>query len=321
MNKATGGLQGMAEGTLDEYGRDADDSLRDFSPAKDEREARANEPHEPHDIHRGLKGQDPRRTESPARQQSLRNKVLHCLIEGDELSSLTMSKKLRLHQSSISHVIRDMVFERLIFKTSRGYRLTNMGRVYIQYIDSFDEMLGSLNRHRDFIIDHEIGGIPTSHLAMIGLVLRCLDSMPANKMKSYHKKEFLSDRLKSSRKICAVISTIVPEQLAAALAAAKDGARIKAILSGEVLNSLKKDFFGLFDEVSKCKTVEIYANDDAKLSLVITDKNFFLGLHRLDGSYDSDNLIICDDEESMIWGMAVFDHLLKGAKRVNAFMR
>jgi len=46
-----------------------------------------------------------------------------------------------------------------------------------------------------------------------------------------------------------------------------------------------------------------------------------LGLHRLDGSYDSDNLIICDDEESMIWGMAVFDHLLKGAKRVNAFMR
>lgn len=314
----------MAEGTLDEYERDADDSQRDFSPEDDEREARAIEPnelHEPDDIHRGLKDHDPRRVESPARQQSLRMKVLHCLIEGNELNSLTMSKKLRLHQSSISHVIRDMVFERLIFKTSRGYRLTNMGRVYIQYIDSFDEMLGSLNRHRDFIIDHEIGGIPACHLAMIGLVLRGRENMPANQLKPYRKYELLCNQLKSSRKICAVLSTIVPEQLTAALTAAKNGARIRVILSGEVLNSMKKDFVGLLDEASRSKTVEIYVNDDAKISLAITDKNFFLGLHRLDGSYDSDNLIICEDEESMIWGNAVFRHLLKGAKRENAFMR
>lgn len=328
MGDAAGELQGMAEGTLDGYERDADDRLRDLSLEDAEGVAGANDPHEPHepyeahephDVHRGPESQ--RRAESPTRQQSLRMKVLHCLIEGDELSTLTMSKKLGLHQSSISHVIKDMVSERLIFKTSRGYRLTNMGRVYIRYIDNFEEMLYSLNRHRDFIIDHDIGGIPANHLAMLGLVLRGRDSMPANKMKPYHKNEFLYDRIKSSRKICAVLSTVIPEQITAAIKAANDGAMIRAILSGEVLNSLKKDFLGLFDEAIRCRTVEIYVNDDARLSLAITDRNLFLGLHRLDGSYDSDNLIICDDEDSMIWGRAVFHHLLKGARRQNAFMR
>lgn len=328
MGDAAGELQGMAEGTLDGYGRDADGSLRDLSLEDAAGEAGANEPHEPYElheahepryVHRELK--DPRKPESPTRQQSLRMKVLHCLTENDELNTLTMSKRLGLHQSSISHVIRDLVAERLIFKTSRGYRLTNMGRVYTGYLDNFDEILDSLDRHRDFIIDHEVSGIPANHLAMIGLVLRGRDSMPANKMKPYHKNEFLRDRLKSSRKICAVLSTLVPEQLAAALEAAKKGAQIKAILSREVLNSLKKDFIGLFDDALRCKTVEIYVNDDARLSLSITDRNLFLGLHRLDGSYDSDNLIICDDEDSMIWGRAVFSHLLKAARRENAFMR
>ena len=305
----------MTEGALNANKKGTDGNFRDLSPAisggDEDREDQA-------DQDRG--NARARRVESPTRPRSLRTKVLHFLIEGNEMNTLSMSKKLGVHQSSISHVIKDMIDERLIFRSSRGYRLTNMGRVYTHYMDNFDEMLGSLDRHRDFIIDHEIGGIPANHLAMIGLVLRGRDSMPANKMKPYHKNEFLRDRLKSSRKICAVLSTLVPEQLAAALEAAKKGAQIKAILSREVLNSLKKDFIGLFDEALRCKTVEIYVNDDARLSLAITDRNLFLSLHRLDGSYDFDNLIICEDEESMIWGKAVFRHLLKAARRENAFI-
>jgi predicted transcriptional regulator len=195
-----------------------------------------------------------------------------------------------------------------------------MGRVYIHYIDNFDEILGSLNRHRDFIIDHEIRSIPVSHQAMIGLVMRGRDGMPANNLKPYRKNEFLKDQLKRSRRICAVLSTIVPEQLTAAIAAAKDGARIRAILTPEVLNSLKKDFFGLFEELSKCKAVEIFINDNAKISFAIADSILFLGLHRLDGSYDSENLIICDDEGSLVWAEAVFRHFLKGAKRENSLL-
>jgi predicted transcriptional regulator len=311
----SGDLRRMTEGALNANKKGTDGNFRDLSPVisgeDEEREDQA-------DQDRG--NARARRVESPTRPRSLRTKVLHFLIEGNEMNTLSMSKKLGVHQSSISHVIKDMIDERLIFRSSHGYRLTNMGRVYTHYMDNFDEMLGSLNRHRDFIIDHEIGGIPANHLAMIGLVLRGRDSMPANTLKPYHKNRFMHDQLKESRRICAVLSTLVPEQLAAALEAAKKGAQIKAILSREVLNSLKKDFIGLFDEALRCKTVEIYVNDDARLSLAITDRNLFLSLHRLDGSYDFDNLIICEDEESMIWGKAVFRHLLKAARRENAFI-
>jgi len=309
----------MAEGTPDGSDRDTGGCLRDHSFARAGGEIDADLSYESYDGRRGPK--HPRNAESPTRHQSLRIKVLHLLMDDDDLNSLAMSKRLGLHQSSISHVIRDMIEERLIIRTARGYGLTNMGRVYIHYIDNFDEILGSLNRHREFIIDHDISSIPISHLAMIGLVLRGREGMPANNLKPYRKNDFLHDKLKRSRRICAVLSTLVPEQLTAAIAAAKDGARIEAILSPEVLNSLKKDFFGIFEEASRCESVEIYVHDYARISFAIADSILFLGLHRLDGSYDSGNLIICDDEAALIWAEAVFRHFLKGAKRENALLR
>lgn len=309
-------LHGMAEGTPDRNDRNSGGCIRDLAFSEATGEIDANESY---DVRREQK--HPRKAESPARPQSLRIKVLHLLMDDDEMNSLAMSKKLGLHQSSISHVIRDMIEERLIIRTTRGYGLTNMGRVYIHYIDNFDEILGSLNRHREFIIDHDISSIPISHLAMIGLVLRGREGMPANNLKPYRKNDFLHDKLKRSRRICAVLSNLVPEQLTAAIAAAKDGARIEAILSTEVMNSLKRDFFGIFEEASRCESVEIYVHDDARISFAIADSILFLGLHRLDGSYDSDNLIICDDEAALIWAEAVFRHFLKGAKRENALLR
>lgn len=261
------------------------------------------------------------RAEPSTRPKSLRTKVLHCLIEGDELNTLVMSKRLGVHQSSISHVIRDMIAERLIIKNSRGYRLTNMGMVYTCYFDSFNEQLGSLNKHRDFIIDHEISSIPANHLAMIGVVLRARDRMPVNNLMPYRKCEFLYSQLKRSLRIYTLASNLVPEQLTAVLEAGKKGARVKAIMSHETLNSMKRDFIGIFNEASRCKTIEIYINDDVGFSLAVTDENLFLGLHRLDGSYDFDNLIICDDEASLGWGNAVFCCLLKEAKKANEFIR
>ncbi|MDD4652213.1 MAG: DUF1724 domain-containing protein [Methanothrix sp.] len=306
----------MAKGMRDENDQDTGGCIPDltFSGAGGESDADGQ-----YDSRRGQK--HPRKAESPTRPQSLRIKVLHCLMEDDELNSLAMSKKLGLHQSSISHVIRDMIEERLIIKTARGYGLTNMGRVYIHYIDNFEEILGSLNSHREFIIDHDLSSIPVSHLAMIGLVLRGRDSMPANSLKPYRKKEFLHDQLKRSGRISAIISTLVPEQITAALEAAKSGARIKAILSPEVMSSLQRDFVGIFEETSRCESIEIYVHDDVRISFAIADSILFLGLHRLDGSYDSDNLMICDDEASLIWAEAVFRHFLKGAKRENSLLR
>jgi len=228
-----------------------------------------------------------------------------------------MSKILNIHQSSISHVIRNMIDEDLINGTSRGYRLTNMGQIYILSFNNFNTMLESLTRHKEFIINHDFSHIPANHQMMIGMLFRQRDSMPVNSLKPYYKLEYMKDHLCGSQKIFMVSSIIIPELARSMLLAARNGAEASGILSGEILHSLKTDFVGILDEAFSYETVKVYRNDNAKIFLIVTESHIFFGLHRLDGSFDLDNIIISNEEGARIWGNALFDHFLRGSEKAN----
>jgi len=258
------------------------------------------------------------RTDLPIRAQSLKIKIMRCLLEYTELNTLTISKRLNVHQSSISHEIRKMIEEKFIAKTTRGYRLTNIGQIYILSLDNFNAMLGSFSQHKDFIINHDINCIPGNHQMMMGTLFRGNDSMEVNSLKPYHKFEYLKHHLSISRKIFAASSVLIPELAKSMLQAARNGAKVKVILNGEILQSMKTDFPSILEEASSLEDVELYRNNEVKLLLIITESNLFLGLHRPDGSFDRDNIIFGEDEGAKIWGNALFNHFLTGSGKANA---
>lgn len=269
------------------------------------------------EANRGRKHDE--RTDLPIRAQSLKIKIMRCLLDYNELNSLNISKRLNIYQSSISHEIRKMIEEEFIAKTTRGYKLTNMGQIYILVVNNFIAMIESFGQHKEFIISHDIKCIPDNHQMMMGMLFQEKDRMPANSLKPYHKFEYMDHHLSISRKIFAASSVLIPELAKSMLQAARNGARVKVILSDEILQSMKTDFASIFEEASSLEDVELYRNNEVKLLLIITESNIFLGLHRPDGSFDRDNIIFCEDEGAKIWGNALFNHFLTGAGKANAF--
>jgi predicted transcriptional regulator len=194
-----------------------------------------------------------------------------------------------------------------------------MGQIYILFVNNFIAMIESFGLHKDFIINHDINCIPANHQMMMGMLFQGKDRMQVNSLKPYHRFEYMDHHLSISGKIFAVSSVLIPELAKSMLQAARNGAKVNVILTGEILQSMKTDFPGILEEASRHEDVEIYRNNEVKILLIITESNLFLGLHRPDGSFDRDNIISCEDEGSMIWGNALFNHFLTESGKANAF--
>jgi predicted transcriptional regulator len=63
-------------------------------------------------------------------------------------------------------------------------------------------------------------------------------------------------------------------------------------------------------------TLKIFLNEDLRLALTVTDKNFSLGLFSLDGDYDDNMDLISTNPQAIQWGEELFQIKLKESTRI-----
>lgn len=241
---------------------------------------------------------------------------MHCLDVENKSNTKNISIKLGVHQSSISHAIKDLISEGLAAKTDHAYELTNFGKLQISLLNDMNNTLESLMQNKDFFLTHDMDDIPINYQVGIGMICSQQERLNDDSSTPYYKQEYLVEHLSSCKEIRCIPSVITSDYAKSIANAIKTGADIEIILSDRVLQTLRRDYTRFLKDVLGCNNLKIYRIKEAKFSLWVTESNLFLGLHRSDGCYDLENIIICKSESAMEWGNMLFNHFKKKAKSV-----
>jgi predicted transcriptional regulator len=71
-----------------------------------------------------------------------------------------LSDKLGLHQSSVSHALKELMEGGLVIKKGKGYLLSNVGIIQKNAQKWMVSTLRCLKDHKDFFLSHDLRGIP-----------------------------------------------------------------------------------------------------------------------------------------------------------------
>lgn len=248
---------------------------------------------------------------------SLKIHVMHYMRGKNELNTKKLGLELDVYQSSISHVLRDLIEDGLVAKTIHGYKLTNLGEIQINLIDYLNKTLESLEENKDFFLTHNMKGIPVIYQAHIGMIYSQREYLNDDISMPYEKQEYLVEHLNNCREIRCMLSAVTSDCVKSISNSVKKGADVELILSDKIQQTLRRDYIHLLKDILVYDNLKTYRIKEVNFSLWVTESNLFLGLHRSDGYYDLENIIICKNENGLAWGNMVFNHYKNKAKFIN----
>ena len=116
--------------------------------------------------------QEPKKT-SILSSHSLTRRVLQSLDRIHPQTTRTLGQKLNLHQSSVSHTLKELLERDLVIKKGKSYCLSNLGIIEKNTLEWTGKTLRCLQDHKDFILSHDISGIPLGFQVIMGVIVDC----------------------------------------------------------------------------------------------------------------------------------------------------
>ena len=247
---------------------------------------------------------------------SMKGKVMESLDCEKPLTTKALSEKLRLHQSSVSHILKELMEEDLVTKKGKGYRLSNVGLIQRNVQDRMAKTLRCLVDHRDFFLSHDLSGIPLGFQVSMGVVSDGQEAVEKDPAMPYHMNNAIISILKQSSRFLVASSTLVPDHQLTVAQAVRDGGRLQAISSDRILQELRLQSHALKD-VSLHSRIELYRHNNVNLHLIVTESHLILALPRLDGTCDLENIIISKDREALNWGRMLYYYFQSYGEKVD----
>jgi len=250
---------------------------------------------------------------------SVRYRVLLALSEGPktlgEIHEIVGSTK-----STISHALGDLMDERLITQDSetKEYRLTNLGYMVFLQMRNITEALEVIRKFEDFWLTHDLSGIPEELLIQIGdLKDSELHTITPEYLKLPH--EVYMELIRTSkwiRGVSPILFSDYPEEfLNIAFGEDVDIELITTTAVYEKLVELSSP--EAVEKVQNLPNVRLYIIDEnPRVAFTVTDNFLSLGLFLPDGTYDMTNDLISTSERAKNWGLELFEHYKRKARRV-----
>jgi predicted transcriptional regulator len=240
-------------------------------------------------------------------RSAVRTKVMLCLLEG-YLSARDLEKKLGTRTSTILHTIKDMTEEKVVAKTPQGYALTNLGRIQALLMEELVNTITALDEHQDFWLTHDMSGIPVELQMKIGM-LDQLDVVEGDPIALLKAQDYFMEKVLDSREIWGVSPIIIPGYAEAMAIPARKGAQVDLILTDKILKIVSKEHCDLIKELMMRDNFRLYRiKNDIKVAFTVTDADLYLGLFRLDGTYDIGQDLFCRGKGAVAWGLDLFKY-------------
>lgn len=240
-------------------------------------------------------------------RSAIRTKVMLCLLAGD-LNARDLEKKLGSRVSTILHTIKDMTNDKMVAKTSQGYALTNLGRIQALILMELVNTITVLDERQDFWLTHDMSGIPVEMQMKIGM-LDQLDLVEGDPIALLRAQDYFMKKVLDSREIRGVSPIIIPGYAEAMAIPARKGAKVDLILTDKILKIVSKEYPDLIKELMGLDNFRLYRiKNDIKVAFTVTDADLYLGLFRLDGTYDIGQDLFCMGQGAVAWGLELFKY-------------
>jgi len=251
---------------------------------------------------------------------SLKGKVMDSLDCKKPFTTKALSSKLRLHQSSISHTLKELIEEDLVIKNGKAYRLSNLGVIQKNISKLIGKTLICIEEEKDFILSHDLSGIPTVFQMSIGLVCERKEAVKNDPVLPFQIEDILKPILTQARHIMIASSVIIPEHHLHVAAAVRNGARCQTATSQRIVQELQGKNLSLMDK-SNLSQIEVRIHEHINMHLIVTESHLILSLPRLDGFIDLQNVIVSKDPEALEWGRMLFYNFFYGSSQIESSHR
>ena len=249
----------------------------------------------------------------------VRFKVLLSLSEGPKTLG-EIYETVGSTKSTISHALGDLIEEGLITQdpSTKRYSLTNLGYLVFLQIRNLTEALEVIQEFQDFWLTHDLSGIPEELLIRIGdLRGSRLHATTPEYIKPPH--ETYMEMIRTSRWIRGVSPVLFSDYPREFLNMAFIGdADIEIVTTTAVYEKLL-DLTPpeVVERVRQLPNVRLYTiEENPRVAFTVTDKFISLGLFFPDGTYDMMNDLIGTGERARRWGLNLFEHYRRNARRV-----
>ena len=165
----------------------------------------------------------PRSDQTKISTDSLRAKLIDNLDPGAPIGTKALSQKLGLHQSSVSHTLKELMEEDLVTKKGKGYRLSNIGIIQRNIHNLMGKSLSFLEDHKDFFLSHDLSGIPQGFQVSMGLVDEGRMIIEKDPAMPFHANDIIIPLLAQSRNFLVASSTMVPDHQQTVARAMREG--------------------------------------------------------------------------------------------------
>ena len=196
------------------------------------------------------------------------------------------------------------------------YALTPMGRLVEPKIERAVTLMGVLQRHRGFWVEHEIEGIPLEFLNEIEHLYHTEEvrNIEEDVFAVYASFQAILRKASWIHGVSSIMSPLLADEVQVTV---MEGRPAELIVTGELARRLGDEpYRTMLEPLRGHENFKMFTSSSPiRLGLTVTDGYLSLGLYRRDtGKYDATTDLVGTDAAAVSWGERLFQHYKADAK-------
>ncbi len=215
--------------------------------------------------------------------------------------------------------IRSLENQGLIEPANYEYRLTPLGRVVAANVEGFIKLIGGIDEHRTFWLEHDLEDIPPRFLSSLG-DLYVSETLQDSTTDMFSVYSHYLEMLKGATYIHGISSTASPGIAQFLAERVITGIPVELVVSRDAVELLTREPYAKnLNELAGFPNFIIWLTDEAiRIGLTVTDKHLSFGLFKKDTDlYDSSMDLFSEDPSSVAWAEEIFSYYRERSKKVD----
>ncbi len=215
--------------------------------------------------------------------------------------------------------IRTLESLSLIESIDYEYRLTPIGRIVAESIESYISLMGGIDKHQAFLTTHDLSDIPKEFLRRIGDLYKAEVKYDATTDIFFVYRHYL-DILKDARYIHGISSAISPVLATFLAEKVAQGVPVELVVSQSVVDTLKQEPYisNIRELLGSGNFNLLVIGGSLKLGLTVSDQYVSLGFYKLGtNQYDTSTDLFSNDPAAVAWAEGLFSYFRDRAQRLD----
>lgn len=243
-----------------------------------------------------------------------KNLLLKILKE--PLSLTELKERFKVTSSNLIPRIKELENKNLVVRDDGKYRLTSTGMIVARWLYMEDNLIGLLEENGRFFNEHDLTPIPDYLLDRIGELGKCklIENSVDDLSATHHEVFAILQQSNYIAGISPVFDTSYPEFF---LSIAQEKIPVSLILTDKIVNKVETEYSNALQTYLTCDNAKMYAINDVRLALVITDTFLAISLYK-NCTIDTSIRLMSFEKSAINWGKELFEYYKQSSKEIKS---